>query len=148
MNCPECGAGPFILTPGEAPPEPTPADVEIARIEANSRERMALIDRGIDPDAHAPLQGAETALAETEVLAEAVVEVAEAEASAEVAAAEAVGDAMVAAAEVVGDALETAAEVVAEDGDGSELPDEILLTETDETTDETAGGSRASKWGF
>jgi hypothetical protein len=148
MNCPECGAGPFILSPGEAPPEPTPADVEIARIHASSAERMALIDRGIDPDRREPLTGAETALEVAEVVADASVEIAAEEASAEVAAAEAVGDAMVAAAEVVGDALEVAAEVVTAD-DSGELPDEIIVTDTTEDGEEaSASGSHASRWGF
>jgi hypothetical protein len=151
VNCPECGAGPFLLTPGEAPPEPTPADVEIARVNASAAERAMLIERGINPDTMHPLDGADTALDVAEVHADAAVEIATEEASADVAAAEAVGDAMVAAAEVVGDALATVAEVVTDDA-SDELPDEILVTSTegDGEGDEEASGaaSRASRWGF
>lgn len=150
-HCPECGAGPFILAAGEALPEPTPSDVEIARITANAAERMALIDRGIDPDARAPLSGETAVIEVAAIVADADVAIATEEASAEVAAAEALGDAMVAAAEVVGDGLEAAAAVVADDDDTSgALPDEIVVSDlsTDDEAEAAGTGSRASRWGF
>ena len=151
MNCPECGAGPFVLTAGEAPPEPTPADVEIARVEAASSERRMLIERGINPETMRPLDGAEGAVEIAEVHAEAVVEVAEAEASAEVAAAEVVGDAIEGAAEVVAAATEAAAEIVTSDESNGELDDEVEVViegGAEEDAEALSSGSRASRWGF
>lgn len=135
----------------ESPPPADESDVAIARIEAERSERMALIERGIDPDTHKPLAGAETALDVAEVYADAEVAVAGEEASAEVAAAEALGDAITASAEVVGDALEATAEIVAtEDDAGGELPDEIIVSDVtaDEDAEATHSGSHARRWGF
>lgn len=149
--CPGCGMELATIPAAEAAPPADEADVAIARIQAEHSERLALIERGIDPDRRRPLDGIETAADVAEIHADAEVAVAESEASAEVAAAEALGDAIEASAEVVGDALEATAEIVASEDDvNGELPDEIIVSDVtaDEDAETSHSGSHARRWGF
>lgn len=149
MNCPHCQA-PISVVAGEGESEPDAADVEIARVQATAAERMALLDRGIDPETRRPLKGATDPLTESaEIHAEAEVAIAAEEASAEVASAEVVAAAIEGAADVTAAALEATAEIVAEDDNGDgELSDEIVIEETSEESEETESVPRARRWGF
>lgn len=148
MECPHC-QGPITLAPGDEPEPATPADVDIARINAERDVRLALIANGHNPDDPADPLPVDTSHAE--VYAEAEVEVAVAEADAEVAAAEVMGAAIEGAAEVVAASVEAAAEITSGDDDDidGELSDdaEVIVTTTEQ--DETpARGSLASRlWG-
>lgn len=145
MQCPHC-AGEVTLTAGEEEAPATPADVDIARINAERDVKLALIGSGVNPDAPSePIAAPDTSHAE--VYADAEVAVAAEEASAEVAAAEVVGAAIEGAAEVVAAAAEAAVEIVA-DGEGETdgaLGDdaEVIVESTSE--DEPVRGSLASR---
>lgn len=149
MNCPHCG-GECTIVAGEDIIPASPADVEIARLNNEHAERMALIERGIDPDrkgaagSFKPLPEVEPDTSHAEVYAEAEVAVAEAEADATVAAAAVVGEAIEAAAVVVGAAAEAVAEIVTDDDDSEALDDDATVVLETSTEDEDASPPRGS----
>lgn len=142
MECPHC-QGPITLAPGDEPEPATPADVDIARINAERDVRLALIASGHNPDEPAEVLPPDTAHAE--VYAAAEVAVAAEEATAEVAAAEVVGAAIEGAAEVVAAAAEAAAEIVSDDDDDDALGDDAEVIVTSTETDDAPRGSLASR---
>lgn len=150
MLCPHC-AGEVTLAIGEEPIPASPADVEIARVQADRDIQLALINSGVNPGK--PAETLPTP-APAETYAAAEVAVAAEEASAEVAAAEVMGDAIEGAAAVVAASVEAAAEIASDDDDDDDgehspaLDDEIVVESSDEESAGDAAPSHASRWGF